>query len=763
MAVNKNFVVKNGIEVATDLIFAEAVLNKVGIGTTIPNAELDVIGELRSENLNITGISTLVSVSLNDLQSNEISVGGSITAVNYYGDGSTLSGITTTLTPAGKTIYVTKNGDNTNDGLREASAKSSIEAALTQAVSGDTIKVLPGVYIETNPLVVPEDVSIEGAELRNCIISPADPNLDLFWVTNGTHITDLSFQGQAASASPFPAIISFKPLINANSDRYFDAARLIRYNLDFIASEAVGYITSTDYKSPALTLTPGDYISYKSSIRDSMRATAHDITRGGNSKCVGAGVSYVGVATDTAAAIYYAAGIAVSCVNNVSWNGNYQSEFYQLKDLSIQADSATGSNTNINSCANVVSAVYTCSSIVRDIILNGSTSGITTTYPGGGTDPNAIPSQGVGVVTKGPYIRNCTNFIPNTVGMRVDGFHADPGDEEDIGVQGAMSVDSYTQYNQGGTGVEIKNGAYAQLVSIFTICTNEAIVTEGGGQCDVSNSNSSFGTFGLVSNGVGGPTSKSIYRYSGEVISSVSEGDTTISISGIGTNKPYTGQVVYFDELYYDVEKVTITNGGSGYVTAPQVTFTSPSGPSGIVAEGIATIENGSVTGVTITGNGRNYLESEAGIVFTSPDTGTTAAGVVIERPLYYKVRSSTTPSSGVSTVSLATQLLTDVGIGTIAYFSRQSLQIVSSHSFEFIGSGNTITLARPSLGGVTITENEVIKNNGGEAVFTSTDQDGNFAIGEDVLIDQSTGTISGRAFDKSLLNTVTPLIIALG
>jgi hypothetical protein len=111
----------------------------------------------------------------------------------------------------------------------------------------------------------------------------------------------------------------------------------------------------------------------------------------------------------------------------------------------------------------------------------------------------------------------------------------------------------------------------------------------------------------------------------------------------------------------------------------------------------------------------------------------------------------------------LATELLNDVGIGSIAYFSRQSLQIVSSHSFEFIGAGNDITKARPSLGGVTIRDNEVVKTVGGEVVFTSTDQDGNFAIGEDVLIDQATGTITGRAFDKSLLNTVTPLIVALG
>ena len=63
----------------------------------------------------------------------------------------------------------------------------------------------------------------------------------------------------------------------------------------------------------------------------------------------------------------------------------------------------------------------------------------------------------------------------------------------------------------------------------------------------------------------------------------------------------------------------------------------------------------------------------------------------------------------------------------------------------------------------MTVTENEIIKEKGGQVVYTSTDQDGNFAIGDDVQINQATGTIEGRAFEQSLLNTVTPLIIALG
>jgi hypothetical protein len=91
------------------------------------------------------------------------------------------------------------------------------------------------------------------------------------------------------------------------------------------------------------------------------------------------------------------------------------------------------------------------------------------------------------------------------------------------------------------------------------------------------------------------------------------------------------------------------------------------------------------------------------------------------------------------------------------------SLQITSSHSFEWVGSGNNINTAKPALGGVVVPENEVVKLNGGEVVYTSTDQAGNFKIGDGVVVNQLTGTISGRAFSQSLLNTVTPLIIALG
>ena len=42
MGINKNFVVKHGLEVDTDLVLADANIRKVGIGTTRPVSELDL-------------------------------------------------------------------------------------------------------------------------------------------------------------------------------------------------------------------------------------------------------------------------------------------------------------------------------------------------------------------------------------------------------------------------------------------------------------------------------------------------------------------------------------------------------------------------------------------------------------------------------------------------------------------------------------------------------------------------------------------------
>ena len=61
MAINKNFVVKNGFEVNTDLIVADATLDKVGIGTTVPRYVFHVNGGIGVTDSYVGGISTVAN------------------------------------------------------------------------------------------------------------------------------------------------------------------------------------------------------------------------------------------------------------------------------------------------------------------------------------------------------------------------------------------------------------------------------------------------------------------------------------------------------------------------------------------------------------------------------------------------------------------------------------------------------------------------------------------------------------------------------
>jgi len=683
-----------------------------------------------------------------------------------------------TTTFAGKTLFVTENGNDDNDGLNEGNAKATIKSAVAAASEGDTVKVFPGTYVENNPINLPDNVSVEGTELRRCVVTPQNGGQDLFYVSQGCHLTDLSFVGAAATNNS--AAVSFRPLAGVSSDRFFDAARLIRENIEFIADETIGYLESTDYQNPAISV---DNASFRTNINHAMRSTCHDITRGGNSKSIGAGQSYFtgdsltsGIGATHIAALEYSVGIARSCINNIGFSktsgGNYQTNYTQVKDLSIQSD---GASYDIGNCANVLSAVTVCVGIVTGIIQNGingvaAATGFTTNFPGNsGTINSGIltaslsPLQGTGIITKGPYVRNCTNFIPDSIGARIDGFNADEGDQINrIGVQGSFNVDSYTQYNQGGIGVSVSNGAYCQLVSLFTICNDIAVSASGGGQLDLTNSNSSFGSQGLIAFGRSDETSKGIDRYTGIVTSTAAVSQSQIVVSGVGSNRPYDGQAIFFDRKYNVVRKIDITNGGSGYTSAPTVTVAAPTGPGVAVrATASATVENGVVTAVTMLSNGSQY-EVVPAVTF-SGGGGADAAATAVLDPIYYEVSSSTEPSAGISTLTLVQNLNNEVGVGSTAFFARQSLQIVSSHSFQYIGAGNTIELAYPSQGGVVIQDNEVIETDGARIVYTSTDQSGNFRIGDGVEINQSTGTISGSIYVKSLFTQVTPFILALG
>jgi hypothetical protein len=415
-----------------------------------------------------------------------------------------------------------------------------------------------------------------------------------------------------------------------------------------------------------------------------------------------------------------------------------------------------------------------------------------------------------------------------------------------------MVLDSYTQYNQGGIGVSITNEGYAQLVSLFTICNDTAVFCGSGSACDLTNSNSSFGNYALVADGVGPrkytgiitsaaaanadtfvldlntPTlgiSTAVYNNTTGLITITTSSNHNFSVgmgvtlnglnftcTGVGGSatypsgdkgyvfeiksipasnqftcnvgvsttpnqvyvsggtakinviRPYDGQVVYFDTLYYTVDNIVVGSGGTGYTSTPTVTISTPGASWGVSATAVANISNGSVTGIEMVSNGRGYGSTPPTITISAPNSGiNTATATAAIVPTYYAIKSSTPISSGICTITVNENLPYAVGLGTTVPFFKQSRVLASGHSLEYIGSGTTIATCLPSTGGVAIQANETDPRNGGLVVFTSTDQSGNFRIGDGVVVNQQTGTISGKFYSKSLFSTMTPFILALG
>ena len=548
-------------------------------------------------------------------------------------------------------LYVTKDGNDNNTGKKLGDAKLTLKAAVGIAATGDVIRVSAGTYVENNPIVLPEQVSIVGDSLREVSITPQNPGSDLFHVAPGVYISEVSFVGTMNSGS---AIVAFNPDI-----------------------------------------------------------------------------------------VYY--------------------------------------------------------------------------------------------YTQSPYIRNCTNFVTNSIGMRIDG-------SKNIGPFKSMVTDSFTQYNSNGIGVSLSNEGYGQIVSMFNINNDVAIVANSGGQCDITNSNSSFGNFGLIADGVGPrkytgivTTSQianqdnfvldlntptiNISNFVYDIQSGLSTVTTAtphgfqvgmgVTLAGIGltcaygtktypdgkvgyifevkstpnattftTNvgpstvpstytsggtakldmvRPFDGQNVFFDTLYQEVKKVELTSGGSGYTSPPTVTIQAPGTSWGIQATAVATIKNGSVDEITLVSSGRGYTS-------TPTITVTGSATATLEMvPKYYSILKSTPISSGITTITVDDNVPYAVGVGVTVPFFKQSRILASSHSFEYVGTGVDPLNSLPQRGAVPIQDNEIDDRNGGLTIFTSTDQTGQFRIGDGVIIDQQTGTITGNFYSKSLFSQMTPFILALG
>lgn len=97
-------------------------------------------------------------------------------------------------------------------------------------------------------------------------------------------------------------------------------------------------------------------------------------------------------------------------------------------------------------------------------------------------------------ITASPYLYNLSSVTTTGTGFVVDGYLS-------AGLK-SMVCAQFTQFNQGGDGFVVKNLGYAQLVSIYGICCNDAFRAETGGTASMGNCNVNFGNRALVALGV---------------------------------------------------------------------------------------------------------------------------------------------------------------------------------------------------------------------------------------------------------------------
>lgn len=212
------------------------------------------------------------------------------------------------------------------------------------------------------------------------------------------------------------------------------------------------------------------------------------------------------------------------------------------------------------------------------------------------------PSGSAGVITTSPYIQNCSSItLGGGTGMRIDGSVVS-------GLRSMVS-DSFTQINFGGIGIHLLNRGYAQLVSIFTVSCDTGILVESGGQCSLTNSNCSFGNYGLKATG----TSSSLY--SGTTSTSAITNTSIIEISGL-SEKPKYGDAVKFatDGKYYTVEEATDLVGGVSTVTLDEALETDISSSVAVNFYQRSLIAASSIT--------FEYIGTGTDIGFNTPRTG---------------------------------------------------------------------------------------------------------------------------------------------
>ncbi len=239
MAINKNFVIKHGIEIAADALVVDSVTKNVGIGTTLGRLTLDVRGSIGSTDLSVNGIGTIVNGNIINLTgtsgtvTNFNSTNGTITnlsgtagtitnfnstngtIVNLSGTAGTIfafnstNGIITNITSSGTTIV---NDIDINGLLTAGSSTGGYGSYLRHTGTGVTWAQVQQSVVETDTQTATEGQSVFNTNYEVGLVDVYLNGIRLsageFIATSGTSITltDFAYAGDTlnfVSYNPF--------------------------------------------------------------------------------------------------------------------------------------------------------------------------------------------------------------------------------------------------------------------------------------------------------------------------------------------------------------------------------------------------------------------------------------------------------------------------------------------------------------------------------------------------------------------------------
>jgi len=222
MAINKNFVVKNGIEVNTNQIFADATTGKVGIGSTQPGVVLDVQGGIAAtdvvtydlrvagfstfseavvaqDNLNVSGFSTARDINILGVTSTANFKALGISTFTGAIDANSFADVAGNLAVGG-IATITSNLDVNS--FADVSGNLKVAGITTLASSGG-ITTTGGDFYVGGDLYVADDITYDEISGRNMTISQQTTTKDLnvTGVTTAAGQTNLTNVNVSAAAT----------------------------------------------------------------------------------------------------------------------------------------------------------------------------------------------------------------------------------------------------------------------------------------------------------------------------------------------------------------------------------------------------------------------------------------------------------------------------------------------------------------------------------------------------------------------------------